>query len=143
VEQAVLMEFDRLNLRGGVLAAMETGYQRNKIQQESMQYEVAKHEGSLPIVGVNFAESIVTKSTAQKNKVIRSSTEEKLNQIQRLKQFKHKYRRQSALALDKLKQVAITEDNIFAELMNTVQVCTLGQITHALFEVGGKYRRNM
>lgn len=142
VEVAVLMEFDRLCSRGGVLGAMETGYQRSKIQEESMVYETAKHDGSLPIVGVNLSQSI-TADKPDNSHVARSTEEEKNNQIQRLQQFKHKHRKQAATALDDLKKAALQDENVFEQLMETVRVCTLGQITQALFEVGGKYRRNM
>ena len=142
VEQAVLLEFDRLSERGGVLGAMETGYQRSKIQEESMIYEAGKHDGSLPIVGVNIARMDNGQTVNQLN-VARSTEQEKMSQIQRLKKFKQQHHKQSQIALDKLKQAAHSDKNIFSELMDTVRVCSLGQITEALFEVGGKYRRNM
>ena len=143
VEEAVLIEFDRLSARGGVLGAMETAYQRSKIQEESMRYEAAKHDGSLPIVGVNLSQSLKTTLSDQIQDVARSTEQEKQSQIHRLKQFKQQHQQYAPAALDKLKQAAINNENIFAQLMETVRVCTLGQITEALFEVGGKYRRNM
>ncbi len=143
VEAAVLNEFDRLCLRGGVLGAMETGYQRSMIQEQSMRYETAKHDGSLAIIGVNIAQSLSVESSVEKLEIARSSTQEKQNQILRLKKFKQKHQQHANTALEKLKQVAVNNENIFAELMETVQVCSLGQITQALFEVGGQYRRNM
>ncbi|MCF6252809.1 MAG: methylmalonyl-CoA mutase family protein [Methylococcaceae bacterium] len=142
VEQAVLMEFERLSKRGGVLGAMETGYQRSKIQQESLLYEAGKHDGSLPIVGVNLVRSMSDKKV-DKPKVARSTEQEKSSQIKRLKLFKQRHHKQTQGALKKLKQAAMSQQNVFNELMDTVRVCSLGQITEALFEVGGKYRRNM
>ncbi len=142
VEQAVLMEFERLSERGGVLGAMETGYQRRKIQEESMIYEASKHDGSLPIVGLNFSQT----SGSQKTKIVnlaRSTKQEKNNQIRRLKNFKTRHKAQSKSALDRLQLAALRNKNIFAQLMDATRVCSLGQITNALFEVGGKYRRNM
>ncbi len=145
VEEAVLMEFDRITERGGVLGAMETGYQRSKIQEESMYYEMLKHTGELPIIGVNtfrdpdadaelFSESI---------ELARATEAEKQSQLQRLGDFKKRHRKEAPAALERLQQAALTGGNIFAELMNTVRVCSLGQITRALYDVGGQYRRNM
>ena len=142
VEEAVLQEFERLAKRGGVLGAMETGYQRSKIQEESLLYEAGKHDGSLPVVGVNVARAAGAQQV-EKPKVARSTEQEKISQIERLKQFKQRHHDQAQAALQKLKQTAMSQQNVFNELMNTVQVCSLGQITEALFEVGGKYRRNM
>ena len=142
VEAAVLREFEYLSKRGGVLGAMETGYQRSKIQEESMLYEAGKHDGSLPIVGVNLARMDTNQKVKQIN-VARSTEQEKIGQIERLKQFKQQHQEQAPNALEKLKQSAISNHNIFSELMDTVRVCSLGQITGALFEVGGRYRRNM
>ncbi len=142
VEQAVLIEFEHLSKRGGVLGAMETGYQRSKIQQESLLYEAGKHDGSLPIVGVNLARS-TSDQKVEKPKVARSTEQEKTSQIERLKLFKQRHHNQTQGALKKLKQTAMNQQNVFNELMDTVRVCSLGQITEALFEVGGKYRRNM
>ncbi len=145
VEEAVLSEFDRITDRGGVLGAMETGYQRSKIQEESMYYEGLKHSGDYPIVGVNtfrnpaanFAEENATLELA------RASDDDKNEQLQRLETFKSAHREQAPAALEALKQVALKGDNIFEELMETVKHCSLGQITNALYEVGGQYRRNM
>ncbi|MCK5189616.1 MAG: methylmalonyl-CoA mutase, partial [Methylococcales bacterium] len=116
--------------------------QRSKIQQESLLYEAGKHDGSLPIVGVNLARSTSNQKIVQP-KVARSTEQEKSSQIKRLKRFKKRHHKQGQGALKKLKQTAMSQQNVFNELMNTVRVCSLGQITEALFEVGGKYRRNM
>ncbi len=142
VEEAVLVEFERIADRGGVLGAMETGYQRGKIQEESLLYEQRKHDGSLPIVGVNTylnpdPDDLVAVPLA------RSTDEEKQGQIRRLRDFQEANREHAPAALARLKQAALDGGNVFAELMNTVRVCSLGQITRALFEVGGQYRRNM
>lgn len=143
VEEAVLLEFERLTERGGVLGAMERMYQRNKIQEESLQYETLKHTGELPIVGVNTFLNKKGSPTMLPGEVIRSSTEEKQQQIENLHQFHKRNNNKSEAALEKLKKVAIRNENLFAELMETVKYCSLGQITHALYEVGGQYRRNM
>lgn len=143
VEEAVLIEFDRLTERGGVLGAMERMYQRNKIQEESLQYETMKHTGELPIVGVNTFLNKKGSPTILPGEVIRSTTEEKEQQIQNLHIFWKRNELKSEEALNKLKKVAILNDNLFEELMETVKYCSLGQITHALYEVGGQYRRNM
>lgn len=142
VEEAVLREFERLSERGGVLGAMETGYQRSRIQQESMTYEAGKHDGSLPIVGVNLAQ-VEERQNEQKVNIAKSTEHEKQSQIERLRRFKQRHRKQAPTALQHLKQAAINNKNLFCELMETVRVCSLQQITEALFEVGGKYRRNM
>jgi len=143
VEEAVLTEFDRLTDRGGVLGAMERMYQRNKIQEESMTYEMQKHTGELPLIGVNTFLNKKGSPTILPNEVIRSTTEEKEQQIQNLNAFWKRNEPQSANALNRLKTVAIQNGNIFEEMMETVKYCSLGQITHALYEVGGQYRRNM
>ena len=143
VEEAVLLEFDRLTERGGVLGAMERMYQRNKIQEESLQYETLKHTGDLPIVGVNTFLNKKGSPTILPGEVIRSTTEEKEQQIQNLQHFKKRNSDKNKLALQSLKSAAINNENLFAELMETVKYCSLGQITHALYEVGGQYRRNM
>ncbi|RYG49105.1 MAG: methylmalonyl-CoA mutase, partial [Chitinophagaceae bacterium] len=143
VEQAVLEEFDRLTERGGVLGAMERMYQRNKIQEESLEYETLKHTGELPIVGVNSFLNKKGSPTILPQEVIRSTREEKDQQIQNLRAFRSRNNSISAAMLKRLKEVAINNENIFAELMETVKYCTLGEITHALYEVGGQYRRNM
>jgi len=143
VEEAVLMEFDRLTDRGGVLGAMERMYQRNKIQEESLHYETLKHTGELPIVGVNTFLNKKGSPTVLPGEVIRSTTEEREQQIQNLGAFKKRNETTSGAILDKLKNVALANGNIFDELMETVKHCTLGEITHALYEVGGQYRRSM
>ena len=143
VEEAVLTEFDRLTERGGVLGAMERMYQRNKIQEESLYYEHLKHTGELPLIGVNTFLNKKGSPTIIPNEVIRSTTEEKEQQIANLQAFHKRNEKQSVEALKKLQQTAIHNGNLFAELMETVKYCSLGQITHALYEVGGQYRRNM
>jgi isobutyryl-CoA mutase len=143
VEDAVLMEFDRITERGGVLGAMETMYQRSKIQEESMHYEMLKHTGELPIIGVNTFLSSEGSPTIIPQEVIRATTNEKENQIATLTALKQKTPSVSEQKLSYLQEVCIKNGNIFEELMETVKYCSLGQITHALYEVGGQYRRNM
>jgi methylmalonyl-CoA mutase len=143
VEEAVMAEFDRITERGGVLGAMERMYQRNKIQEESLVYEHLKHTGELPIVGVNTFLDKKGSPTILPNEVIRSTTEEKEQQIANLKSFHQRNQDKSAAMLKKLQDVAVSNGNLFAELMETVKHCSLGQITHALYEVGGQYRRSM
>jgi isobutyryl-CoA mutase len=143
VEEAVLTEFDKISERGGVLGAMETMYQRNKIQEESMYYEMQKHTGEFPIIGVNTFLSSKGSPTVLPKEVIRSTTEEKEYQIKMLNELKAGNAEKGKEMLHKLQQVAIHNGNIFNELMETVKYCSLGQITNALFEVGGQYRRNM
>lgn len=145
VEQAVLEEFDRINDRGGVLGAMETQYQRGKIQEESMYYEHLKHSGELPIIGVNtYLNPNPPSDEAINNmEIARASTEEKDLQIANLQSFQARHKATSKAAIEQLKQVAKTNGNIFEQLMETVKVASLGQITNALYEVGGQYRRNM
>ncbi|NSL89764.1 methylmalonyl-CoA mutase family protein [Chitinophaga solisilvae] len=143
VEEAVLAEFNRITERGGVLGAMERMYQRNKIQEESLYYESLKHTGEFPIVGVNTFLNKNGSPTVIPAEVIRSTTEEKEFQIHTLEAFQHRHQAKNAAALKQLQQVAINNGNLFAELMETVKHCSLGQITHALYEVGGQYRRNM
>ena len=143
VEEAVLLEFDRITERGGVLGAMERMYQRNKIQEESMYYETQKHTGELPIIGVNTFLNKKGSPTILPQEVIRATDQEKTQQINNLEQFFNLHENESAAALEKLKLEAINNGNLFAELMETVKYCSLGQITHALYEVGGQYRRNM
>jgi methylmalonyl-CoA mutase len=142
VEEAVLQEFERISDRGGVLGAMETQYQRGKIQEESMLYEMKKHTGELPIIGVNTFENQHSVEQEQLE-LTRATEEEKRTQIEHVTAFQKKHHSESHLALEKLKQVAQSNGNIFAELMETVKVASLGQITSALYEVGGQYRRNM
>lgn len=145
VEESVLQEFDKLNDRGGVLGSMETQYQRGKIQEESMLYEMKKHSGELPIIGVNtyLNPNPPSEEDIDNMEIARATKEEKETQITNLRAFQSKHGDTTTEALRKLQQVAVTGGNIFAELMETVKVASLGQITNALYEVGGQYRRNM
>ncbi len=143
VEEAVLAEFNRITERGGVLGAMERMYQRNKIQEESLHYEHLKHTGELPLIGVNTFLNKQGSPTILPAEVIRSTAEEKEYQIEAVSAFQERHAGIAAGMLKKLQQVALQNGNIFAELMETVKYCSLGQITNALYEVGGKYRRNM
>ena len=143
VEEAVLAEFDRISERGGVLGAMETGYQRGKIQDESIFYEHKKHDGSLPIVGVNTYLNPDPPPESTTIALARSTEEEKERQIERLGAFHERHAEASPAALERLRDAVIREENVFAVLMDAVRCCSLGQITDALFEVGGQYRRNM
>ncbi len=145
VEESVLQEFDRLNDRGGVLGSMETQYQRGKIQEESMLYEMKKHSGELPIIGVNtyLNPNPPSEEDIDNMEIARATREEKETQIANLRAFQSQHSDAAEEALRKLQQVAVTGGNIFAELMDTVKVASLGQITNALYEVGGQYRRNM
>ena len=146
VEAAVLAEFQRISDRGGVLGAMETQYQRGKIQEESMHYEMMKHDGSLPIIGVNTYVNPATLADgyeAPKIELARASKEEKELQIANLRDFQQRHSDRSAEMLARLQKTATSGGNIFAELIETVQYCSLGQITRALYQVGGQYRRNM
>ncbi|MDB5275957.1 MAG: Methylmalonyl-CoA mutase [Ferruginibacter sp.] len=143
VEAAVLAEFERLSERGGVLGAMERMYQRNKIQEESLYYETLKHTGEYPIIGVNTFLNKKGSPTILPSEVIRSTTAEKDNQIEAVTLFQQRHKDRAADMLQRLQQVAVSNGNLFEELMETVQHCTLGQITNALYNVGGKYRRNM
>ena len=143
VEEAVLKEFEAISERGGVLGAMETGYQRGKIQEESMFYEHKKHDGSYPIIGVNTFRNPHGDAVAGTLELARSTDEEKQGQLKRLADFHATHKVDAPAALAKLKAVAINGGNVFAELMETVKVASLGQITDALFEVGGQYRRSM
>lgn len=143
VEEAVLMEFDRITERGGVLGAMETMYQRGKIQEESLYYETLKHTGELPLIGVNTYLSKDGSPTIVPKEVIRSTNEEKEAQIGTRDQLHKAQQAHSAAALKRLQQVAIQNGNTFEALIETVKHCSLGQITQALYEVGGQYRRNM
>jgi methylmalonyl-CoA mutase len=142
VEEAVLQEFERISERGGVLGAMETGYQRGKIQEESLLYEHRKHDGSLPIIGVNTFTN-PDDTTDQVVELARSTDDEKQSQINRLHDFQTRNQDNAAAALDRVREAAVNNQNVFKELVDAVQYCSLGQITDALFEVGGKYRRNM
>ncbi|HEY5371735.1 MAG TPA: methylmalonyl-CoA mutase family protein [Hanamia sp.] len=143
VEDAVMAEFNRISERGGVLGAMERMYQRNKIQEESLYYESLKNNGELPLVGVNTFLNKEGSPTILPAEVIRSTKEEKDIQIENVKAFQELHKDKSASMLKSLQNVAIHNGNLFAELMETVKYCSLGQITHALYEVGGQYRRNM
>ena len=143
VEEAVLKEFEAIAERGGVLGAMETGYQRGKIQEESLYYEHKKHDGSHPIVGVNTFRNPRGDTTPDKLELARSTSEEKESQLARLADFQSRHAHEAPAALAKLKDTVIANGNVFAELMNAVRCCSLGQITNALFEVGGQYRRSM
>jgi isobutyryl-CoA mutase len=143
VEAAVLAEFDRLTERGGVLGAMETGYQRGRIQDESMLYEHRKHDGSYPIVGVNTFLGAHPHEAPPPIALARSTDDEKQSQLARLRAFQTRHRDAAPAMLERLRQAVIDDQNVFVVLMDAVRVCSLGQITHALFEVGGQYRRNM
>ena len=149
VEEAVLNEFDRITSRGGVLGAMETGYQRSKIQDESIYYETLKHTGDLPVIGVNtFRDphadgNELTEGGMGCIELARATEEEKESQLRRLTAFQERHAERAPEALARLQQAALSGGNLFAELMETVRFCSLGQITQALYHVGGKYRRNM
>ncbi len=145
VEQAVLQEFERINDRGGVLGAMERQYQRGKIQEESLYYEAKKHSGELPLIGVNtyLNPNPPAADYMDSMELARASEEEKQHQIQELERFHKEHGAEVEAALDRLKQTAASGGNIFAELMETVKVASLGQITNSLYQVGGQYRRNM
>ena len=143
VEERVLQEFERLSQRGGVLGAMETGYQRGKIQDESLHYEIKKHDGSYPIIGVN---TFTTKEDNDQESVeieLARSTDEEKKADQEIKRIQRKNKKVSKQALENLRKVVINNGNVFEELMTTVKYCSLGEITHTLFQVGGKYRRSM
>ena len=141
VEEAVLIEFDRITERGGVLGAMETMYQRSKIQEESLYYETLKHNGDFPIIGVNTFLSSKGSPTVIPKEVIRATEEEKQFQIKTLENL-HKANDTEEMLRD-LQKKAINNENIFEALMDVCKVCSLGEITSSLFEVGGQYRRNM
>ena len=143
VEEAVLQEFEKIAERGGVLGAMETGYQRGKIQDESMHYEMLKHTGEYPIVGVNTFRNPHGDVTPDTLELARSTDDEKQSQLKRLAEFHALHANESPAMLQRLKQAVIENGNVFEVLMQAVRVCSLGQITSALFEVGGQYRRNM
>ncbi len=143
LEEAVLLEFERIAERGGVLGAMETGYQRGRIQDESMHYEMLKHTGELPIIGVNTFRNPHGDAVQDKLELARSTDEEKQSQLSRLNAFHALHAAASTAMLKRLQKAVIDNDNVFEVLMDAVRVCSLGQITNALFEVGGQYRRNM
>ena len=137
------LEFERIAERGGVLGAMETGYQRGRIQDESMHYEMLKHTGELPIIGVNTFRNPHGEVVQDKLELARSTDEEKQSQLKRLEAFQQLHTSESPAMLKRLQQAVIENRNVFEVLMDAVRVCSLGQITNALFEVGGQYRRNM
>jgi len=139
----VLTEFERIAERGGVLGAMETGYQRGKIQEESMHYEMLKHTGEYPIVGVNTFRNQHGDAVVDTLELARSTDEEKQSQLKRLADFHALHAAESPAMLNALKQAVIDNRNVFEVLMQAVRCCSLGQITNALFEVGGQYRRSM
>ena len=143
LEEAVLQEFERIAERGGVLGAMETGYQRGRIQDESMHYEMLKHTGELPIIGVNTFRNPHGDAVMDKLELARSTEEEKQSQLKRLEAFHTTHAKESPAMLKRLQKAVIENANVFEVLMDAVRVCSLGQITNALFEVGGQYRRNM
>jgi methylmalonyl-CoA mutase len=142
LEEAVLAEFDRISERGGVLGAMETGYQRGRIQDESMLYEQRKHDGSLPIVGVNTfraPDDVEVKPVP----LARATDAEKASQLERVRTFRKEHAHEAEEALERLRHAVAHGENVFAELMDAARVCTLGQVTDTFFEVGGEYRRNV
>ena len=144
VEEAVYREFESIAARGGVLGAMETMYQRGKIQEESLYYETKKHDGSLPLIGVNTFLSGHDASEAHANvALIRSTEEEKQDQVAAVRAFQQRHAAEAPAALARLQRVAAAGGNVFAELMETVKVCSLGQVSRALYQVGGQYRRNV
>jgi methylmalonyl-CoA mutase len=143
VEEAVLSEFERIAERGGVLGAMETGYQRGKIQDESLHYEMLKHTGEHPIVGVNTFRNPHGDAVPDHIELARSTEEEKQSQLKRLREFHARHAAEAPMMLKCLQQAVIDDRNVFEVLMDAVRCCSLGQITAALFEVGGQYRRSM
>jgi methylmalonyl-CoA mutase len=146
VEEAVLAEFERIDRRGGVLGAMETQYQRGRIQEESLYYEHKKHDGSYPIVGINTFEdpsTLAPEWEPARIELRRASPEEKRGQITALRAFQERHAQERPEALARLRRVAMEGGNIFEELLSTVRVASLGQISRTLFEVGGEYRRNL
>ncbi|MBT9525963.1 MAG: methylmalonyl-CoA mutase, partial [Rhizobacter sp.] len=143
VEEAVLKEFEKIAERGGVLGAMETGYQRGQIQEESMNYEMLKHTGEYPIIGVNTFRNPHGDLVPEHIELARSTDDEKQSQLKRLAAFHAAHASESPAMLKRLQQAVIDNRNVFEVLMDAVRVCSLGQITNALFEVGGQYRRSM
>jgi methylmalonyl-CoA mutase len=143
VEEAVLAEFERIAERGGVLGAMETGYQRGRIQDESLHYEQLKHTGEYPIIGVNTFRNPHGDPIPKTLELARSTEEEKRSQLARLADFHARHAAEAPAMLQRLKDTVIGNGNVFEVLMDAVRCCSLGQITNALFEVGGQYRRNM
>jgi methylmalonyl-CoA mutase len=143
VEEAVLKEFEAISARGGVLGAMETGYQRGKIQDESMLYEHRKHDGTLPIIGVNTFRNPRADEQVTLIPLARGTEGEKKSQLDRVRGFQERHREQAHAALAALKDAARSGENVFAVLMDAARVCSLQQVTEAFFEVGGQYRRNV
>jgi methylmalonyl-CoA mutase len=143
VEEAVMLEFDRITERGGVLGAMESMYQRNQIQEESLHYETLKHNGDLPIIGVNTFLSKEGSPTLIPGEVIRATEAEKEAQIATLQSLHGRYPHEAAQWLRRLSEAALRQENLFDVLMEAVKYCSLGQITDTLYNVGGRYRRNM
>jgi methylmalonyl-CoA mutase len=144
VEEAVLAEFEAISVRGGVLGAMETGYQRGRIQDESMLYEQRKHDGSLPLIGVNtFRNPNGSDAPAAPLELARATEEEKKSQLERVREFQDRHAHDAHTALAALKEAARSGGNAFAALMDAARVCSLQQVTEAFFEVGGQYRRNV
>ena len=143
VEEAVLKEFDAISSRGGVLGAMETGFQRGRIQEQSLYYEAKKHDGSYPIIGVNTFRNLEAEAAPETIELARSTDGEKQSQLKRLKEFHAAHAADAPAMLEKLKQTVVQNGNVFEVLMDAVTCCSLGQISTALYEVGGQYRRNM
>jgi methylmalonyl-CoA mutase len=143
VEEAVLVEFGRINERGGVLGAMDTGYQRGRIQDESMLYEQRKHDGSLPIIGVNTFVNHSDESVRPSLELRRADDNERQEQLRRLRDFRSRHGEQREAALDVVRRAALDGANTFDALMHAVRHCSLGELTTTLFDVGGKYRRNV
>jgi methylmalonyl-CoA mutase len=144
VEEAVLAEFDRISERGGVLGAMETGYQRGRIQDESLLYEQRKHDGSLPLIGVNtFLPPKGHEDQVTTIELARATEQEKRSQVDRTLEFERRHAAEASEALRRLREAASSGENVFGVLMDAARVCSLGQITEAFFEVGGQYRRNV
>jgi methylmalonyl-CoA mutase len=144
VEEAIYKEFDAISERGGVLGAMESMYQRSKIQEESLYYETRKHDGSLPLIGINtFLASEASGAANGSTPLIRSTEQERQDQVQAVRAFQARNAERSPAALQRLQQVAASGANVFEELLNAVKVCSLGQISQALYQVGGQYRRSM
>src|SRR5437868_1514868 len=143
VEEAVLAEFERISERGGVLGAMELGYQRGRIQDESMLYEQRKHDGSLPIIGVNTFRNPTGADIPETLELARATEDEKQSQLNRLRDFQTRTAGERPAMLERLRQTALEGGNVFEVLMDAVRCCSLGQITQTLFEVGGRYRRNV
>ena len=139
----MLQEFEKIAERGGVLGAMETGYQRGKIQEESLHYEMQKHTGEYPIIGVNTFRNPHGEPVSESLELARSTEEEKQSQLARLADFHARHAAEAPAMLERLQQAVIANANVFEVLMDAVRCCSLGQITNALFEVGGQYRRSM